>query len=161
MKRKHLGCSIALALIVTHFSMPLFAEVKSTSDPNAAIRKLTSNGQDPALVEFEKVKKLNNDAAIRHFTAVLQKNPKTADALAKRGKAYSGNKDYEKAMADYNKAIQLDAKIADAYVGRAVIYLMKKDYNKCWKDVHQAESLGGKFWPAFTETLKAGSGRDK
>ncbi len=119
---------------------------------------------DPALraiKEFEKIQKLNNDANIVHYTSVLAKNPKDAAAYAKRGKAYSANKEYNKAMVDYNKAIELDAKQANAYVGRAVCYLMNKDYDKCWKDVHKAESMGEKFWPAFTDLLKKESKREK
>ena len=161
MKTKICFYSILLTLLAGHFSTALFAESTSTTDPNAAVRKLMANGQDPALAEFEKIKKLNNDASIRNFTAMIKKNPKDANAYAKRGKAYSGNKDYAKAMADYDKAVQLDPKIADAYVGRAVVYLMKKDYDKSWENVHKAEALGGKFWPAFTDALKTSSGRNK
>ena len=150
-----------LALVALHFSATGCAESKTNADPNAGVRKLMSNGQNPALAEFEKVKKLNNDAAIRQFTSALQKNPKDASAYAKRGKAYSGNKDYDKAMADYGKAIALDPKSADAYVGQAVIYLMKKDFDKSWENVHKAEAFGGKFWPSFMDALKSGSKRDK
>ena len=161
MNKKTCFSSVLLAFAALQFCASGCAESKTNADPNADVRKLMSNGQNSALAEFEKVKKLNNDAAIRQFTAVLQKNPKDTGAYAKRGKAYSGNKDYDKAMADYDKAIQLDPKIADAYVGRAVIYLVKRDYNKSWENVHQAEALGGQFWPAFTDALKSGSKRDK
>ncbi len=119
---------------------------------------------DPALraiKEFERIQKLNNDANIVHFTSVLAKNPKDAGSYAKRGKAYSANKEYDKAMIDYSKAIELDPKQVDAYVGRAVCYLMKKDYDKCWSDVHKAEALDGKFWPAFMDSLKKESKREK
>ena len=115
---------------------------------------------DP-VAELKKVQKINNDNAIKFFTTEIAKKPKEAAFYAKRGKAYSGNKDYEPAMADYEQAMQLDPKLADAYVGRAVIHLMKEDYDKCWADVHKAESLGGKFWPTFMDALKDGSGRDK
>ena len=142
-----------LLILATALLSPSFAAT-NTGDPNVEVRKLTSGGQNPALVEFERVKKLNNDANIAHFGAVLKKNPKDADAYAKRGKAYSGNKDYD-------KAVKLDPKIPDAYIGRAVVYLMRKDYGKSWENVHKAESLGGKFWPAFTDALKKSSGRDK
>ena len=132
-----------------------------TTDPNAAIRKLTSKGQDTALAEFERIQRLNNEAAITYWNSVLQKNPKDANAYAKRGKALGANKDYDKALIDYNRAIELDPKTADAYVGRAVARFFKGDYAKSWEDVHQAEGLGGKFWPSFMDALKVKSGRDK
>lgn len=151
--------SIVLSVFL---ASPLFlvsmaqAAGNDNTDPNAPLKKVMA-----PLKELEKIKKMNNDLSIKHFTELIQKNPKEAMNYAKRGKAYSGNKDYEKAMEDFQTAISLDSKLSEPYVGRAVVYLMKKDYDHCWEDVHKAESLGGKFWPSFMEALKAGSGRDK
>jgi tetratricopeptide (TPR) repeat protein len=116
---------------------------------------------DPALAEFEKVKKINNQLAIDHYTGMLKKNPKDAETYAKRGKAYAALRDYASATKDYNKAIELDPKTTEAYVGRAVSRYMEKNYDGSWEDVHKAESLGGEFWPAFMDGLKANSKRDK
>ena len=153
MKRTALVLSFLLV-----FGPGAFAAEKS-ADPNAAIRKSLS---DPlaTLRDVERVQRTNNELSVKHFTGVIQKEPKNATAHARRGKAYSGLKDYDKAMADYDKAIQLDPKLAEAYVGRAVVHYVKKDYDASWKDVHQAESLGGEFWPSFTEALKAASKQD-
>jgi tetratricopeptide (TPR) repeat protein len=134
------------------------AATQNNADPNASIRKAIHT--DP-LAELKKVQKINNDLAIKHFTDLIQKNPKETVNYARRGKAYSGNKDYEKAIKDYDQAILLDPKLAESYVGRAVVRLMEKNYDGCWEDVHKAESLNGKFWPSFMEALKSGSGRDK
>ncbi len=148
---------LSVLFISQFFLIPLSqAGTQPSPDPNASLRKATS-----PLTDFEKVKKINNELAIKHFTGLIEKNPKEALNYAKRGKAYSGNKDYEKAGKDYDTAIKLDPKLTEAYVGRAVVRLMEKDYNRCWEDVHKAESLGGQFWPSFTDALKAGSGRDK
>lgn len=119
---------------------------------------------DPALravKDFERIQKLNNDANIIHYSSVIAKNPKDAKSYARRGKAYSANKDYDKALSDFNKAIEYDPKLAEAYTGRAVCYLMKKDYDNCWSDVHKAESMGENFWPAFMDSLKKNSKREK
>lgn len=131
-----------------------------TDDPNAALRKMrqVTTGVDPILADLQKIQKLNNDQAILFFTGKINKNPKDAVAYAKRGKAYSANKDYKQALIDYNKALEFDPKLADIYVGLAVIYLMQKEYDKCWQEVRKAEALGAKFWPAFTEALEKGSG---
>lgn len=154
-----------LSFLLALGSVPALAGVAFSTDPggdpNVEIRKLLSSHTNSALEDFEKVKRSMNDANIKHFTEVLAKKPKDAHAYAMRGKAYSGNKQYDKALEDFGKALEIDPKIKDAYVGRAVVYLMKKDFDNCWVDVHQAESLGGEFWPSFKEALKAGSGRDK
>lgn len=132
-----------------------------TRDPNVALRKATTTPGDRALAEFEKVKKINNELSIQHFTGQLLKTPNDASLYAKRGKAYSALRDYANAMKDYDKAIALDEKNTDAYVNRAVARFMLKDYDGSWEDVHKAESLGGKFWPAFTDALKESSKRKK
>jgi tetratricopeptide (TPR) repeat protein len=142
------------------FPASLFAAEKSM-DPNAAVRKSAVSDPLATLREVEKVQRTNNEISVKHFTAEIQKNAKNAVAYSRRGKAYSGLKDYDKAAADYEKAIELDPKLADAYVGRAVLRYVRKDYEGSWSDVHKAEELGGQFWPSFMEALKASSGRDK
>ena len=144
-----------LGLLVPAF---LYAET-NTGDPNAEIRKIT--GKDSALADFERLKRTQNDLAIVRYSSLIKKNPKDALSYARRGRAFSDNRDYDKALEDYNKALALNPNTTEAYIGRAVVYLMKKDYDKCWADVHKAESMGGKFWPAFMDSLKAGSKRDK
>ncbi len=132
----------------------------NTSAPKAPKTNPLPANTDP-LATLRQVEKINNDQAIKFFGEKIAKNPKDALSYARRGKAYSGNKDYEHALPDYDKAIELDPKLTDAYVGRAVIRLVNKEYDKCWEDVHKAESLGGQFWPSFMEALKEGSKRDK
>jgi tetratricopeptide (TPR) repeat protein len=132
----------------------------NTGDPNAAIRKANA-ANNPALAEFERVNRINNEMAVKHFTGLIEKSPKDASLYSKRGKAYSGLRDYANATKDYSQAISLDAKLTDAYMGRAVARYMQKDYNGSWDDVHKVESLGGKFWPSFLDALKAASKRDK
>lgn len=156
---KKFGRWVILSVCIVHpfFSVPMSqAAAQNDPDPNASIRKAA----DP-LAEFEKVKKINNDLAIQHFTGLIEANPKEADNYVKRGKAFSGNREFDKAENDYNKAIKLDPKLAEAYVGRAVLRLLTKEYGRCWEDVHKAESLGGEFWPSFMDALKKGSGRGK
>ena len=129
-----------------------------TRDPNASIPKPPG---DRALLDFQKVQKLNNELAVKHFTEVIQKTPKDASAYQKRGKAHSALKDYKSAMQDYDKALEIDPNLTDAHVGRAVVRYMQNDDDGSWQDVHKAESLGGKFWPSFMEALKTRSKRDK
>ena len=107
-------------------SAPAFAAEK-TGDPNAAVRKMQANNNP--LAELERVQKINNELAVQHFTGLIKKNARDANAYAKRGKAYAGLKDYSKAMKDYDKAIELDAKRTEAYIGRAVARFMQKDFN--------------------------------
>lgn len=150
--------AFALLLSTGGTAPALAADTPRTGDPNAALRK-TSAPKNP-LAELEKVQKVNNELAVQHFTEAIRKNAKDADAYAKRAKAYSGLKDYVRAMQDYDKAVELDPNLASGYVGRAVARYMMKDYDGSWADVHKAETLGGQFWPSFMDALKASSGKD-
>ena len=156
-----LSIFLPVVLILGVSTAGLAASDQKPQDPNAAVRKTALSDPLATLKEVEKVQRTNSQLAIQHFTGLIQKDPKDALSYARRGKAYSGLKDYEKATADLDKAISLDPKLPDAYVGRAVVRYVKKDYDGSWQDVHQAESLGGQFWPSFMEALKASSKREK
>jgi tetratricopeptide (TPR) repeat protein len=146
-------------LLLVTLSAPALAAIPE--DPNAALRRRTGPPVDPALAEFERVKKINNELAIAHFNAVIQKDPKDVQAYLSRGRAYKENRDYDKALADYDQALALDPKLADAYIGKAVCHFFRNETDKAWESVHKAESLGGKLWPAFMDALKQRSGRQK
>ena len=49
-----------------------------------------------------------DDQAIASFNVVIARNPKDAEALTKRGRAWASKKEYDKAIADYSAAIRLD-----------------------------------------------------
>jgi Flp pilus assembly protein TadD len=149
-----------LALLSLSLCTPLLAYEKN-EDPNAAARRAVNPLGNTALADVERINRTNNTLAVEHFTKLIAKDPKDALSYARRGKAYAGLRDYEKAQADYDKAIELDPKLPDPYIGRAVSRFVAKDFDKSWEDVHMAESLGGEFWPAFMDGLKETSGRDK
>jgi cytochrome c-type biogenesis protein CcmH/NrfG len=132
---------------------------EQTSDPNAGVRK-ADPGQR-ALAELERVQKMNQEAAVVQYSSRIKQDPGDTEAYVKRGKAYSGLRNYPAARKDYDEAIRLDPKRADAYAGRALLRFLEKDYDGSWKDVHKAQSLGGEVRPPFLEALKKMSGRDK
>ena len=52
-------------------------------------------------------------------TRAAEVDSKDADYYVNRGNAFADSKDYDRAIADYNKAIELDPQNAYAYNGRA------------------------------------------
>ena len=52
-------------------------------------------------------------------TRAVEVDTKDADYYVNRGNAFADNKDYDRAIADYNKAIELDPQNAYAYNSRA------------------------------------------
>ncbi len=149
----------ALAFFLHLSSLTLAAT--DNSDPNAAVRKSIppQSSALKAVTDVQALQRRNNEVAMNHFTRLIAKDPKDAASYLGRGKAYSGLKDYKKALVDLDKAIELDPQEIEGYRARAVVKLAKKDYDGSWKDVHTVESLGGVMWPSFSEALKESSGR--
>ena len=60
------------------------------------------------------------EKAITDFDAVLQLDPKNAEALRSRGRAYYNKDQSEKALTDLNEAIRLDPKDSESLVARGL-----------------------------------------
>jgi len=59
----------------------------------------------------------------------------------KRGKAWLGKGDYDKAISDFNKAIELDPTYADAYYWRGYAYLKQRKWQKAVENFDQVLRL--------------------
>jgi len=70
-------------------------------------------------------------------------------------------RNFDQAIADYNKGLGINPNNAYIVISRAVAYYYKKEYDKAWDDVYKAESLGLKVGPGLLKTLKDASGREK
>ncbi len=81
--------------------------------------------------------------AIKDYSKAIELQPKFSRAYLNRALSYSFLKEYDKAIADYNKMIvirPIDLKmIIDE---RAKLYFEKGDYAKAWSDVDTAKDLG-------------------
>lgn len=60
---------------------------------------------------------------------MLDSDKGTAQQLTIRGDIYRKQKDYAKALADYNRAIKLDPKFADVYDSRGYLYALQGSYD--------------------------------
>jgi len=72
-------------------------------------------------------------------TRQLTLDPKFAAAYSGRANAYHGKKDYDRAIADYDKAITLDPKLVAAYGGRGLLYRAKGDYGPSHRRLRQGD----------------------
>jgi tetratricopeptide (TPR) repeat protein len=64
-----------------------------------------------------------------------------AVALNNRGNAYQTNKDYARAVADYDAALRLDASLAHTYLNRALAFKGEGEYERALADANKALEL--------------------
>ena len=67
----------------------------------------------------------------------------------REGKAYFDNKEYEKAVADYNRALELNPKYVYAYNGRGNVYQTLGEYKKAVSDYDRALELDPEYVNAY------------
>jgi tetratricopeptide (TPR) repeat protein len=66
---------------------------------------------------------------------------KLAEAYSSRGIAYAKRREYDQAIADYDKAIELDPKNAKAYYRRGYVYDIKGEHDRAMADYNKAMGL--------------------
>ena len=89
---------------------------------------------------------------VEGFEQYLQEHPKgkyVADAYFNRGFVYYNLKQWQKALADYNKAIELNPDLADAYFNRGVVYHNLKQWQKALADYDKAIELNPDLADAY------------
>jgi lipoprotein NlpI len=86
-----------------------------------------------------------NDFAIDYCTLAIQKDALSDQELAilfsNRGLAYYNQKDYERAVQDYDQAIRLGLIDADLFYRRGLVYFENNDYNRAIRDFDEALKL--------------------
>ena len=71
-------------------------------------------------------------------------NIELASYYNNRGKCYLEQKDYNKALSDYNKAIELDPKNANYYDDRGNIFYILGEEEKAFADYDKVDELKNK-----------------
>lgn len=83
----------------------------------------------------------NLDAAIDLYTQVIQLVPERPQPYFNRGHVYEIKKDYDQALADFNKMIAINAASAVYFNARAALYRVMKQCDLAAADYRQALSL--------------------
>jgi len=82
------------------------------------------------------------------WSSVLENYPETAVAYADRGLDYYENKEYDKALSDFNNAIKYKEGNHDAYNSRGLVYKMKGKYDLAISDFKKSYALDPEYFIA-------------
>ena len=89
--------------------------------------------------------------AVKSFSCIIEQiAPNNANAYASRGVVYSAQRDYDKALADYNQAIQLDGGLIPAYNNRGIVYAAQGKYDEALADFNHTLQLDANFVMGYT-----------
>jgi tetratricopeptide (TPR) repeat protein len=94
----------------------------------------------------------NNDAAVTAFTQAIEnswENFPVVMVYNQRGLAYYEQREFERAIADFDKAIALKPDFADAYYSRANTHFVQNQYEQAVADYEQAIALKPDFAYAY------------
>jgi tetratricopeptide (TPR) repeat protein len=70
--------------------------------------------------------------------AMKNGNPTDANSYGERGSGYLANREWDKAIADFNEVIRLDPEGTGGYHSRGLCYSAKGDYNRAIADFNEA-----------------------
>lgn len=95
---------------------------------------------------------MNNSKAIDEYTISIKNIPDKSYFYYVRGKSYLNNKQYDKAILDFNEAISLDSNKYEYYYGeRALAYRKLKNYDMAVKDAKKALEINDNYYLAYNE----------
>jgi tetratricopeptide (TPR) repeat protein len=99
------------------------------------------------------------DQKLASCTAMIESGRQTRQgliaALTNRGNVHLGNRNYDRAIDDYNKAIRLDTKYAVGFNNRGLAYLRKGRIDRAIEDFDGAIGLNPKYAMAFVNRATA------
>ena len=117
-------------------------------------------GREPdytkAIAEYSKLLELlpNDDDSFTEGSRILTKG----DMYLERGLCYEELKQFEKALADYNKAISLEPKKGKCYFSRSYIYIKNGEMEKAKADVEKAVELdpkeAGRYYKSLASCIR-------
>ncbi|BBM84851.1 tetratricopeptide repeat protein [Candidatus Uabimicrobium amorphum] len=91
----------------------------------------------------------DSQSSIKYYSLQIKNNPNNDLAYNNRGSLYKNLKQYEKALADYNKAIAIDPDNFVAYKNRGILYQDLKQYEKALADYNKAIDIDPNNFEAY------------
>jgi tetratricopeptide (TPR) repeat protein len=130
----------------------------------AASEPVRATGKPTVSYDIGKCDKATTpDVAINYCTQAIESRQLSGKGLAlvfyKRGNAYYGKGDYDRAILDYNQAIRLNPRDANSFFNRGAAYARKADYDRAIQDYDEAIRLNPNNADAFSNRGAAYAGK--
>jgi tetratricopeptide (TPR) repeat protein len=121
----------------------------------AASEPVWATGKPAVRYDIEKCDKATSpDVAIAYCTQAIESRQFRGKLLAfafyKRGNAYYGKGDHDRAISDYNQAIRLNPSDVNSRSNRGAAYARKRDYDRAIEDYDEAIRLNPNNADAFS-----------
>jgi tetratricopeptide (TPR) repeat protein len=121
----------------------------------AASEPVSATGKPGAEEGVDKCYKSTHPGiAITYCTQAIESGQLSGKGLAfafyRRGNAYNEQRDYDRAIKDYDEAVRLNPKHANAFSNRGVAYAGKRDYDRAIQSYDEAIRLNPSHADAFT-----------
>ncbi|MBU1996923.1 MAG: tetratricopeptide repeat protein, partial [Candidatus Omnitrophica bacterium] len=100
-----------------------------------------------AIMTFDRCKVWKNGITL--WSDVISKYDDVPTAYVNRGNEYGMNKEYDLALADYNKALELEPRNLVALTSRGYLFYLMGKYNRAIDDLTRAVSVYPQYVPAY------------
>lgn len=121
----------------------LLGDTKGAEEDRQKAKQLTD--EDPSLImegqDFVQKFRQKQKRMQAFYTQEIATNPNNPKLYFYRGIVSHGLRDYQGALADFNRSIQLNSNYPEAYYQRGLTYQSLKDYSKALADYNQALKL--------------------
>lgn len=89
------------------------------------------------------------DLTLKYLNQVIEINPKNSIVYFNRANVNFTQKNFNKALSDYDKAIKIDQGYSSYYNNRGNIYFLKEKYDLALSDYNHAIELNSKYTDAY------------
>jgi tetratricopeptide (TPR) repeat protein len=120
---------------------PYATAARKSGLPEGARRRLVAEFTEFVKNPRQKEQKSKTHVLFAYIPNLKDFEPQDAVGYYNRGNAYYQNKDYERAIENYNEALRLDPKDFKAYCNRGCAYEAKKDYDRAIQDYSESIRL--------------------
>ena len=153
--RKHVAPEHSMELAFFHDALvgANIGELLILADESGEDAHNQAKAKAIALLQKNNMPKEKAESVVEKLMTAM-KSERTAEDYYNKGIVNIQEKEYDKALENFNRAIELDPKYIEAYDKRAMVYAITEHYNKAIQDYTEVIKLDSKNISAYRERGK-------